>query len=133
MTRFKLTRVAHTEEGTFGVLLEEGTPFCLSIERPWLDNQKNISCIPTGMYICRRVKSPKFGITFEVCDVKGRSNILFHKGNIIDDTHGCIVLGEMFEPLGTRLAVLSSGKAMLEFLGRTASFNEFALEVASGT
>lgn len=129
--KMKLTRVAETPHGTFGVLLDGGLPFCLTLERPWLDNQKEVSCIPTGSYVCRRLKpeSPKFGNTFEVCDVPGRSAILFHKGNIMEDTHGCIVVGEMFEPLREIPAVLSSGKAMQEFLERSATVDEFDLEI----
>uniref|UniRef100_A0A6M3LI99 DUF5675 domain-containing protein n=1 Tax=viral metagenome TaxID=1070528 RepID=A0A6M3LI99_9ZZZZ len=132
MTLFKLIRVAYTKEGTFGVLLDRGTPFCLSIERPWLDNQKNISCIPIGIYICQRVFSPKFGNTFEVCKVLNRTSILFHKGNIMEDSHGCIILGEQYESIQGKLAVLSSGKAFSEFIQRTEDINEFELEVASG-
>lgn len=127
--RMKLIRVAETPHGTFGVLLDGGLPFCVTIERPWLDNQRNVSCIPAGNYVCGRTSSPKFGNTFEVCDVPGRSHILFHKGNLMEDTHGCIVLGEMFESLRGIPAVLSSGKAMDEFLDRTSTVNEFDLDV----
>ena len=133
MTWFKLIRVAYTREGTFGVLLDGGTPFCLSIERPWLNNQKNISCIPLGIYICQRVFSPKFGNTFEVSFVPDRTSILFHKGNIMDDSHGCIVLGEQYESIQGKLAVLASGKAFSEFIQRTEDINKFGLGVVSGT
>ena len=125
----RLVRVAKTPSYVFGVLLDGGLPFCVTIERPWLDNRKNESCIPEGNYVCRRVASPKFGNTFEVCDVPNRAAILFHKGNLVEDTHGCIVVGEMFESLKGMPAVLSSGKAMKEFLERTATVNEFDLEV----
>ena len=56
-----------------------------------LDNKPNISCIPAGNYIIKPVNSPKFGLTYEVCDVKGRTHILFHKGNFVDDSLGCIL------------------------------------------
>ena len=127
--KMSLVRVASTTYGTFGVLLDGGLPFCLTIERPWLFNRRNVSCITMGEYVCKRVKSPKFGDTFEVCDVPGRSAILFHKGNIMEDSHGCIILGEMFEPLNDIPAVLSSGKAMEEFLSKTSTVDEFDLEI----
>lgn len=128
----KLIRVAYTEHGTFGVLLDGGIPFCLTIERPWRDNKRNISCIPTGVYRCRRVASPKFGDTFKIMNVPGRSHILFHKGNLMEDTHGCVVTGEEYGLLGDEIAVLSSGRAFAEFKQRTKDVNEFELEIKNG-
>lgn len=129
--QFELIRVSMLESGTFGVLLDEELPFCLTIERPWLMNERNISCIPAGDYVCRRVNSPKFGNTFEVTDVPGRSEILFHKGNVVDDTHGCIVLGEQYELLSGKPAVVASGKAFEEFLSRTESIEIFSFRISS--
>lgn len=129
MKKLTLKRIANTNDGTFGVLLDEGEPFCLTVERPWLDNQVGKSCIPDGTYICRRVKSPTFGITFEVTDVKDRTHILFHRGNIMDDSRGCIILGEQYEPLNGKTAVLASGKAFGEFMSRLEGLDQFELEV----
>lgn len=127
--KMTLVRVAETPFGTFGVLMDGGLPFCLTVERPWKNNVRNVSCIPEGEYVCRAVKSPKFGNTFEVCGVPGRSAILFHKGNLMEDSHGCIILGERFDLLADVPAVLSSGDAMKEFLMRTATVDEFDLKV----
>jgi len=128
MRRFSLFRIAQIiSDGTFGVLRDEGIPFCLTLERLWLNNRKSESCIPEGLYICKRLQSPKFGNTFEVTQVPDRTAILIHKGNIIEDSHGCIILGEQFEPLNGHNAVLSSGKAFDEFLQRTRDLNEFEL------
>ena len=52
MKHFKLKRVAYIADGTFGVLFDEEIPFCLTVEREWKNNQRNISCIPTGFYLC---------------------------------------------------------------------------------
>ena len=43
-----LKRVAENEDGTFGVLIHNNVPFCLTIEPEWKNNMKNISCIPEG-------------------------------------------------------------------------------------
>jgi hypothetical protein len=111
------------------VLLDEGTPFCLTLERLWLDNRVGESCIPLGTYTCERTVSRKFGVTFEVTRVPGRSAILFHKGNLMEDSHGCIILGEQYERMEGKTAVLASGKAFEEFLARTAGIEEFELQV----
>ncbi|GAG80142.1 unnamed protein product, partial [marine sediment metagenome] len=107
MKALKLIRVAYIKDGTFGVLFDEETPFCLTLEREWKDNRKGESCIPIGTYSCKRVISPKFGNTFEVCNVPGRSHILFHKGNLEDDSHGCILTGEEYGKYKNKVAVLS--------------------------
>ena len=129
MKHFKLLRIAYIPDGTFGVLFDEDIPFCLTLEREWRDNKRNVSCIPRGTYICKRVKSAKFGDTFEVCDVPGRSHILFHKGNIEDDTHGCIVVGEEYGKYKGKVAVLSSGRAFKEFKERSKVIDCFGLRI----
>ena len=132
MKRLVLVRLTVSPR-TFGVLMDESAdglvPFCVTLERPWLNNQRSISCIPAGSYICRRVKSPKFGDTFEVTSVPGRSEILLHKGNLLADTHGCIILGEKFDPLKGEDAVLSSGEAFDEFMGKMVGLDEFHFTV----
>jgi len=42
-----LKRCASTAKGTFGVLLHDGVPLCVTCEDPWNDNLPNISCIPS--------------------------------------------------------------------------------------
>ena len=128
---FRLIRISQTDDATFGVLLDEGIPFCVTLERPWLQNKRSVSCIPEGFYICERVRSPKFGNTFEIKDVPGRSHILFHKGNLSDDTHGCVLVGEQYEPLGGENAILASGKAFSEFKERTDGIKGILLQIES--
>lgn len=96
MKTFRLKRISGTPQAVFGALIEDGIPFVVTLEEPWLNNQRGASCIPVGAYVCRRVISPKFGDTFEVTNVPGRSHILFHKGNTTDDTEGCILVGALF-------------------------------------
>jgi len=131
MKVFKLIRVVENEHGTYGVLIDEDTPICLTLERPWKNNKRNISCIPTEIYMCRRVNSPRFGNTFKVLNVPKRTHILFHKGNIAEGTHGCIIVGELFDPLGGEHAVLSSGKAFKEFKAILDGEHQFTLVISS--
>lgn len=133
--RVRLVRVALRPEATLGVLLDEGMPFALTLERPWENNRPSVgdvpgSCIPAGTYRCARVNSPRFGNTFEVTGVPGRSHILFHKGNLAEDTYGCILVGEMFEPVsGTAPAIQASAQGFGEFLRRLQGVETFTLEI----
>lgn len=113
---------------TFGVLIQENQiPFALTLERPWKNNQRGISCIPTGAYTCKRIISPKFGTTFEILNVPGRQEILFHKGNIQEDSHGCVIIGEQFGVLLNEPAILAAKEGFEEFMRITSTVHEFEL------
>ena len=88
MTIIRLNR-AYLPHGTYGTLeLPEGSVL-KTVERSWKGNEPFTSCIQEGVYTCKRVNSPKFGNTFEVIGVPGRSHILFHVANIPSDVEGC--------------------------------------------
>lgn len=123
--RADIIRLETGAEGTFGVLRMDGRVFCVTLEPPDRDNRRNASCIPAGEYVCRRVESPRYGVTFEVTGVPGRSNILFHPGNVSGDTRGCVLLGNHFGLLRGDRGVLNSGRTFARFmdnLGQDASF-----------
>lgn len=122
--------------GTFGALLYDDIPFALTLERQWLGNRKSVSCIPAGVYQCLRCSnspdynfndSPRFGDTFQVMNVPGRSNILFHAGNLDDDSHGCILIGEKYDKLNGDPGILSSNEGFNEFKELLDKDDEFRL------
>ena len=125
-----LKRIAYTNYGTFGVLKNnEGIPFAITLERKWLNNIKGTSCIPDGSYTCKRIESPKFGDTFEVTNVPNRSEILFHKGNLDDDSHGCILIGSEYGIVKSEPAIVASGAGFEEFMTLTKYVDTFELVV----
>lgn len=104
--------------GTFGILKINKEAYCVTLEPADELNAQNISSIPAQQYTCYRVQSPKFGNTFEVSNVPNRTKVLFHAGNTIEHTHGCILLAEHFGKLhgnGTMRAVLNSGETFKHF------------------
>lgn len=116
MRKITLNRVSFNEKCTQGVLVDEkGIAICLTLENPWIDNKVRVSCIPTGLYNCEKVVSPKFGNVYEVSPVEGRSHILIHSGNIERHTKGCILLGSSFGYLRGEPAVLSSRLTLNNF------------------
>ena len=70
---------------------------CDTLEIPWLDNQRNISCIPDGQYNVRlrlaRESATRDYLHLLVQEVPERNYILFHIGNSAKDTQGCILVG----------------------------------------
>jgi len=102
--------------GTFGVLRINKHIFCVTLEPADRENARNVSSIPVQQYICYKQKSSKFGETFEVRNVPGRDNVLFHPGNVVEHTQGCIILAEHFGKLKGRRAVLNSGATFESFM-----------------
>lgn len=109
-----LTRVASSDKGTFGVLLNGEKPLCVTCEDPWLDNKRNLSCIPAGSYRAAKRLSEKYGQHWLLEEVPGRDLILIHAGNTINDTQGCILVGRSFSHLGGLPSVMQSKEAMAE-------------------
>ena len=86
----ELTRT-YFPEGTNGKLEYEGKLICSTIELPWLNNQKRVSCIPEGKYFIRKRYSQKFKWHLEIVNVENRSLILFHPANnALLELNGCI-------------------------------------------
>jgi len=78
---------------TSGYLAVNGRIIVYTLERPWKDNQKNISSIPAGSYsgILRYDHRDHWRI--ELRNVPGRTNVQIHVGNEPDETKGCILVG----------------------------------------
>ena len=66
---------------------------CKTLELPWLNNNRRVSCIPTGKYKAVKHVSPKFGNCLWIKDVPNRSEILIHPANYVRQLLGCIALG----------------------------------------
>ncbi len=125
-----IRRVVKNDSGVFGVLIHNYEPFALTAELPWHDNKRSISSIPAGDYLAKRYRSAKYPNTFHVTGVKGRTKILIHKGNIPKkDSEGCILVGEQFERLGGKQAVISSKKGFSELMQRFRGIPSFYLEI----
>ena len=85
-----LTRT-YFPEGTNGKLECEGRLICNTIELPWRNNERRVSCIPEGEYFIEKRYSLKFKWHLHVLDVENRSLILFHPANnALKELNGCI-------------------------------------------
>ena len=125
----ELIRLEESEQGTFGVLKLDKQLFCWTLEPSDRLNKPNESCIPAQQYLCRRVRSPKFGETFMITNVPGRTDVLFHAGNVKDDTLGCILLGQTLGKLKGQRAILNSGKTFEDFLLAMSGLQIFHLTI----
>jgi hypothetical protein len=116
------------DQGTFSILEGPRGFLCHTLELPNRGNKSNISCIPTGLYDVVIRKSKKYGKVYHIQDVKGRTFILIHSGNVAGDvakgwhTHsaGCILMGKYRGVLKcngrSQRAVLCSKPTIREFV-----------------
>ena len=110
-----LIRDTFTKNSVIGELFLNGERMCDTLENPWKDNQRNISCIPEGNYKVRlrlpRESASRDYIHLLVEDVENRSYILFHRGNTAKDTRGCILVG-----LGSEQDVVHNSTLAMDLL-----------------
>ena len=137
-----LTRDAFTPWGTFGRLQFPTGESVYTIERPWLDNETYVSCIPNGVYTMEKRNSPVVQRTsggeyqegWEVTDVIDRTFIMLHPANWMDDLAGCIGVGKHYVISQNKKAqwvpsVLSSRVAFGEVMGLLDRHNEWTLDI----
>ena len=93
---FRFWQDINQTSGNCTVLDPAGFPLmsALSLERGWILNVSNISCIPIGEYDVVLEWSSKFGkYLWEIKGVPGRTECKFHAANYWMQLNGCIALG----------------------------------------
>jgi hypothetical protein len=115
-----IIRDTFSEFSTLGQLFLNGESFCDTLELPWKDNQKRISCIPEGEYKVRirvaRESASRDYVHLLVQDVPNRDYILFHRGNSAKDTRGCILVGQGSQQNIVHNSVLAMDLLMKEII-----------------
>ena len=92
---------------TLGSMFDpKGSLVCKTMELPWKDNRRSISCIPEGRYlVSKEMPIPKDDPSgrkarayrhFRMYTVPGRSGILIHRITYVKDLRGCIGVGNRF-------------------------------------
>jgi hypothetical protein len=133
MRRLTLHRMKENEVCTLGrIETEDFQQLCVTLEEPWRDADKNglgdtnVSRIPAGEFKAFRRLSPARGYeVFELVGVPGRKNVQLHKGNTVEDTLGCILIGTAFAPN----AITGSKLAFEKFMRELKNEQEFLLVV----
>lgn len=105
--KLTLRRTELNDEYTAGELFLNDEYFCRTLEDPNRDSNKNgifdngekkiygNTCIPYGEYRVIVNMSPKFGRELpRLLDVPEFTGILIHRGNTVENTEGCILVGE---------------------------------------
>ena len=123
-----LIRTYHSQ-GVNGVIFFNGVRICDSIELPWRNNLRGISCIPEGSYSISKRRSRKYGPHLWIRNVPGRELILIHPANnAIKELRGCIA--PVSEITGPGTGILSR-KAMRKLLELVRKEKEIQLIIRS--
>ena len=110
MNQYVLTR-SYLQDRTIGQIKTPNGNIA-TLERPWVNNAINISCIPEGTYKVKRDNSGKFRY-YSVTNVANRSLIEIHPANYPNQLAGCIALGEFFSD---KFDLINSRRAVSSFL-----------------
>ncbi len=102
MKTLTLTRIAKRADYTIGRLEDEnGVKICDTLEPTWRDYKggelkvPRKSAVPEGTYPVVVTKSKKFGKYLPLLvGVPGFEGIRIHSGNTVNDTEGCILVGQ---------------------------------------
>ena len=115
MINLLLIRDTFSKESTIGELFINGERICDTLENPWQDNQRNVSCIPEGVYPVRlrtaRESATRDYLHLLVQEVPNRDFILVHRGNFPSQTQGCLLVG-----LGTEQDVVHNSVLAMDLL-----------------
>ena len=115
MINLLLIRNTFSKKSTIGELFLNGERICDTLENSWQDNQRNISCIPEGVYPVRlrlpRESGTRDYLHLLVQEVPNRDFILVHRGNFPSQTQGCLLVG-----LGTEQDVVNNSVLAMDLL-----------------
>jgi Family of unknown function (DUF5675) len=126
-----LQRLHRDSYATYGQITDaDGKRLCVTLERPWLDDKPDVSSIPAGMFPATRRLSPRFGYdVYELSEVPGRQAIEMHRGNVVADSEGCILLGSAFGDVGGHHGITGSADAFERFMDTMHAAPVFTLVV----
>ena len=105
MKTLTLKRIAKRADYTIGRLEDEnGVKICDTLEPTWRDYKggelkvPRKSAVPEGTYPVVVTKSKKFGKYLPLLvGVPGFEGVRIHSGNTVNDTEGCILVGQNLE------------------------------------
>lgn len=121
-TIVKVIRLEQTEQGAIGTMVLFDHLFCVTLEPDNNDQIRNQ--IPAGRHFCKRFHGHKFKNTFEII-IPGHTAVLFHSGNVEDNTEMCVLLGQYPGKLEGERAVLNSGNTFKKFMANLNDVDSF--------
>jgi Family of unknown function (DUF5675) len=135
--KLRLVRQSYEHDGIFGTLYDDSSgAICVTLEHAYPAEDGTGGYAPklqNGEYICvrgmHRLHDLKPFETFEIEGVKGHDNILFHAGNLNDDSNGCVLVGEKIEHFPKAWGITASRITFKKLMDKLQGLNTFTLIV----
>lgn len=133
MSLYLLDRVYLPDRTLGSIYSPQGGLICKTLELPWLENKRSVSCIPEGKYRVTKEKpiphdDPSTDEDesggriyrnywhFRLHNVPGRSGILIHRGQVPSHSQGCILVGGRLVNFNTATPKLSDSVSKLQWM-----------------
>jgi hypothetical protein len=117
-----LQRLVLLPDCVLGALSIDDIPFCFTVERPWLNNARGISCIPAASYpvkwVTTQTAGNRSGRGLGVENVPDRKLIRIHVANYASQVEGCIGVGMERADFPQGRGVGNSGRALRKLMDR---------------
>lgn len=130
---YLLERVYLADRTLGSIFSPQAGLICKTLELPWLNNQRSVSCIPEGKYLViysppvlkddptteedeSGGRHPRDYEHYILPKVPGRSGILIHRGKTPEWSKGCITVGGRFGNFNTSEPTLEDSKAKLQWM-----------------
>lgn len=129
---FTLKRDLYRDDGIISTLSDKnGNVVAHTLEHAYDKMPK----IPNGVWNCKRGNHRLHNMTedfstFEVMNIPGHDNILFHWGNYNKDSDGCILMGDKAVEVSGVEMVTSSKVTFAKFMASLEGVDEFILTVS---
>jgi hypothetical protein len=111
-------------------------PFAVTVEHTYNNGPRGtlVTKVGPGEYQC--VRSHYHKGNYDCWQIVGNGitperRILIHKGNLEDDSDGCLLIGEQFGMLHGKPGILQSGAGFAELMSTTQGVDEFPLIVTN--
>lgn len=130
MKRVIYKRTYGSETATMGHYYYLGKRIMSILEPPWKYNETDVSCIPSGTYICKLQEHVQENgnryPAYQIMEAPDRTNIEIHIGNKVSDTHGCQIEGLVYSEKDEQvLESVDAHKMFLELMDG----EDFILEI----
>lgn len=132
-----LTRISYRSDGIFSTLADSNNnQIAIALEHAYQQQDGLYKPkLDKGVYTCvkgqHQLSSMKYQFeTFEITNVVGHTNILFHQGNFNNDSEGCVLLGKSMAAYPGGEMITFSDKTFESFMQLQAKVSEFQLTVA---
>jgi len=130
---YLLDRVYLPDRTLGSIYSPQGGIICKTLELPWLDNKRSVSCIPEGKYHVNKMppilkddpkterdesdgRNPRPYWHFRLPKVPGRSGILIHRGTDVNHSQGCILVASRFKNIQTETPSLEESGVKLQWM-----------------